>query len=76
MAALSGRLAEKLSKCISRLPAAAQPQFVNGFWRSPAITAKNLAKYRKLAIIHGVEWPLPVRSARCLADVQRKRNAK
>lgn len=71
MATLSGRLAEKLAKCISRLPAAAEPQFVNGVWRSADISAKSLAKYRKLALIHGIEWPLPEKQHKPQRTVQK-----
>uniref|UniRef100_A0A061R0U9 MRPL25 domain-containing protein n=1 Tax=Tetraselmis sp. GSL018 TaxID=582737 RepID=A0A061R0U9_9CHLO len=47
----SRRLLQKLGE------AALQPTFVNGKWRKPAISAKNVARLRKEDLLAGKEWP-------------------
>jgi len=49
-----GLSTEELSRAIS-------PSFVNGFWRKPAISARHLARIRKLTIQNGQEWVQPTK---------------
>jgi hypothetical protein len=49
----------RLQQVVARLPEAAKPHLVEGVWRKAEISAKALAKYRKLASEHSVEWPIP-----------------
>lgn len=51
---------QRLKEIVTRLPQAAQPTFVDGVWRKPTLSAKILARWKKVAQVSGVEWPIPV----------------
>ena len=50
-------MSQKLSDTVLKLLQLAKPSFVNGYWRKPAVSARELAMMRKYLISQGEQWP-------------------
>lgn len=60
MAASSGRKSVEL---VSRIKDLAKPRYVNGVWKKPLVSARELAAARRALVADGIDWPArPVRN--------------
>ena len=50
-------MSQRLSETVFRVLQLSKPTFVNGRWRKPAISRRELAGMRKYLLALGAEWP-------------------
>lgn len=50
-------MSQKLSDTVLKLLELARPSFVNGRWRKPAVSGRELAMMKKHLVAQGEHWP-------------------
>jgi hypothetical protein len=51
---------KKLTKdVLATLPYSARPMFLEGHWKRPRLSKRNLKTLKKASFLHGLDWPMP-----------------